>query len=58
MCFMNVNQSDHRRSISMTITMATHYDITKGNNVAMDVHCDITMGNDVARDINCDVIRT
>ncbi len=30
------------------ITMATHYDITMGNNI-------ITMGNDIARDIHCDV---
>ncbi len=37
------------------ITMATHYDITMGINVARDAHCDFTMGNDVARDIYCDV---
>ncbi len=30
------------------ITMATHYDITMGNNIARVVHCEITMGNDVA----------
>ncbi len=37
------------------ITMATHYHITMGNNVARDVHCEITMVNDVARDIHCDI---
>ncbi len=37
------------------ITMATHYDITVGNDV-MDSHCEITMGNDVARDIHSDII--
>ncbi len=37
------------------ITMATHYDITIGNEVARDVHCEITMGNDIARDIHCDI---
>ncbi len=37
------------------ITMATHYDITMGNDIARDEHCEITMGNDVARDIHCDV---
>ncbi len=35
--------------------MATHYDITMGNDVAMDAHCEITMSNNVARDIHCDV---
>ncbi len=35
--------------------MATHYDITMGNDVAKDAHCDITMGNDVTRDIHCDI---
>ncbi len=35
--------------------MATHYDITMGNDVARDVHCEITIGNDIARDIHCDV---
>ncbi len=30
------------------ITMTTHYDITKGNDVARDVHCDVTMSNDIA----------
>ncbi len=30
------------------ITMATHYDITMGNDIARDVHCEITMGNNVA----------
>ncbi len=34
--------------------MATHYDITMGNDIARDAHCEITMGNDVARDIHCD----
>ncbi len=32
------------------ITMATHYDITMGNNVARDAHCEsygITMHNDI-----------
>ncbi len=38
------------------ITMATHYDITMGNDVARDMHCEITMGIDVARNIHCDVI--
>ncbi len=37
------------------ITMATHYDITMGNDVARDVHCEITMSNDIARDIHCDI---
>ncbi len=37
------------------ITMATHYDITMGNDVARHVHCEITMDNDIARDIHCDV---
>ncbi len=37
------------------ITMATHYDITMGNDIARDTHCEITMGNDVSRDIHCDV---
>ncbi len=44
---MEINQYD--------ITMATHYDITMGNDVARVVHCEITMGNDIARDIHCDV---
>ncbi len=35
------------------ITIATHYDITMGNDI--DVHCEITIGKDVARDIHCDV---
>ncbi len=30
------------------ITMATHCDITMGNDIARDVHCDITMGKDIA----------
>ncbi len=34
------------------ITVATHYDIIMGNDIASDAHFDITMGNDVARDIN------
>ncbi len=38
------------------ITMATHYNITMGNDIARDVHCEITMSNDVARDIHCDFI--
>ncbi len=37
------------------ITMATHYDITMGNDIARDAHCEIIMGDDVARDIGCDV---
>ncbi len=37
------------------ITMATHYDITMGNDVARDAQCEITMVNDVARDIHCDI---
>ncbi len=37
------------------ITMATHYDITMGNDIAREVHCEITMGNDITRDINCDI---
>ncbi len=45
---MEINQYD--------ITMATHYDITMGNDVARDAHCEITMGNDVARDSHCDVM--
>ncbi len=30
------------------ITMATHYDITMGNDLTWDIHCDITMSNDIA----------
>ncbi len=30
------------------ITMATHYDITMGNDVARDIHCDVTVRNDIA----------
>ncbi len=45
---MVINQYD--------ITMATHYDITIGNDIGSDAHCEITIGNDVARDIHCDVI--
>ncbi len=37
------------------ITMATHYDITMGNDIARDAHCEITMGNYVARDIHYEV---
>ncbi len=37
------------------ITLATHYDITMGNDFARDAHCETTIGNDVARDIHCDV---
>ncbi len=37
------------------ITMAAHYDITMGDDIARDVHCEITMGNAFARDIHCDV---
>ncbi len=44
---VDINQYD--------ITMATHYDITMGNDVARDAHCEITMANDNARDIHCDV---
>ncbi len=44
---MEINQYD--------ITMATHYDITMGNDIARNVHCEITMGKDIARDIHCDV---
>ncbi len=40
------------------ITMATHSDITMGNDIARDAHCEITMGNDIARNINCDVTMT
>ncbi len=35
--------------------MATHYDITMGNDVARDAHYKITMGNYFARDIHCDI---
>ncbi len=44
---MEINQYD--------ITMATHYDITMGNDVAGDAHFEITMVNDIARDIHCDL---
>ncbi len=44
---VDINQYD--------ITMATHYDITMGNDIARDSHCEITMGNDAASDIHCDV---
>ncbi len=37
------------------ITMATHYDITMGNDIARDAYFEITMGNDITRDIHCDV---
>ncbi len=37
------------------ITMANHYNITMGNDIARDAHCKITMGNDIARDIHCDI---
>ncbi len=37
------------------ITMATHYDMTMGNDVAKDAHREITMGNYVAIDIHCDI---
>ncbi len=37
------------------ITMATHYDITMGNDVTKDEHCEISMGNDVDMDIHCDI---
>ncbi len=43
---MEINQYD--------IVMATHYDITMGNDIASDAHCKITMSNDIARDIHCD----
>ncbi len=35
--------------------MATHYDITMGNDIAIDAQCESTMFNDVARDIHCDI---
>ncbi len=44
---MEINQYD--------ITMATHYDITMGNDIARDAHCEIANGNDIARDILYDV---
>ncbi len=44
---MELNQYD--------TTMATHYDIAMGNDIARNAHCEITIGNDVARDIHCDV---
>ncbi len=44
---MEINQYD--------ITMASHYDITMGNDIARYAHCEITMGNDVAGDIHCDI---
>ncbi len=31
------------------ITMATHYDITMGNDIDRDAYCEITMGNDIDR---------
>ncbi len=34
---------------------ATHYDITKENDVARNAHCHIPMVNDVIRDIHCDI---
>ncbi len=37
------------------ITMATHYAITMGNDIAWDEHCEIIMSSDVARDIHCDI---
>ncbi len=44
---MEINQYDN--------TMATHYDITIGNDVTKDTHCEITIGNGIARDIHCDI---
>ncbi len=37
---MEINQYD--------ITMATHYDITMGNNIVRDIHCNVTMSDDIA----------
>ncbi len=36
-------------------TLAIHYDITMGNDIAGDAYFEITMGNDIARDIHCEV---
>ncbi len=33
----------------------THYDITKGHDIARDDQCGITVCNDIARGIHCDV---
>ncbi len=54
MCSPSADQSGQETN-QYDITMATHYDITIGNDIARDAHCEITMGNDVARDIHCDV---
>ncbi len=41
MSAVEINQYD--------ITMATHYDITMGNDIDRDAYCEITMGNDIDR---------
>ncbi len=51
MCSPNEDQSGQWWSI----TMATHYDITMGNDIARDALCEISMGNDGVRDTHCDV---
>ncbi len=42
---MEINQYDINQ---YDITIATHYDITIGNDVARDIHCDVKMSNDIA----------
>ncbi len=44
---MEINQYD--------ITIATHYAITMGNDIARDAHCEITMSNYLTTDIHYDV---
>ncbi len=44
---VEINQCD--------FTMATHYDITMGNDAASDIHCDVTMGNDISRNAHCEI---
>ncbi len=48
---MEINQAIGDQSV----TLATHCDITMGNDVTRDTHCDITMGNDVTKEIHCDI---
>ncbi len=56
MCSLNEDQSDQVEINQYGITMATHYDITMGNDIARDAHCEITMDKYVDRDNNYDVI--
>ncbi len=50
---IEINQASEDQSVWHQ--MATHYDITMGNDVARGAHCKITIGNDIARYIHCDI---